>query len=122
MKTKITLLRTALIALLFCGCASNKPQAAKKIYERPWIGGSFERVLTPATLRTNAQHFAGHALLVTRAREDSPLAKAGLQEGDVLLTLNGKNIRFEKDLEKSIDRLGFQPLYRNSVSRRPTFR
>src|SRR6478672_4035640 len=90
--------------LILCGCASSDKKAqTKKIYERPWIGGSFERVPTPAAVRTNAQQkFAGHGMLVTRAREETPLAKAGVAEGDLLLAVNGKNIRFQKHLDKAI--------------------
>jgi membrane-associated protease RseP (regulator of RpoE activity) len=99
-------------ALALVGCASNpsKPQA-KKTFERPWIGGEFHRVSTPASMRTNAQHFAGHGILITRAREETPLAKAGLQEGDLLLAINGKNVRSERDLLQAVDRDGASPLH-----------
>jgi hypothetical protein len=99
-------------ALLLCGCASGeKKTQTKKVYERPWIGGSFERVRTPAAVRTNAQQrFAGHGLLVTRVREETPLAKAGVAEGDLLLTVNGKNIRFQHHLDKAIHTGGSAPI------------
>lgn len=101
----------AFFAALLCGCASSnsKPQA-KKTYDRPWIGGSFERVATPASVRTNAQHFAGHAMLLTRVREETPLAQSGLREGDLVLAVNGQNIRFEKDLLKIVDHNDSSPL------------
>ena len=110
MRTQMIL--TIVATALFCGCASGeKKTATKKIYERPWIGGSFERVSTPAVVRTNAeQHFAGHGMLVTRVREESPLAKAGVAEGDLLLAVNGKNIRFQRHLEKAIDAAGAGPI------------
>jgi membrane-associated protease RseP (regulator of RpoE activity) len=107
---KFLLLAIAL-AISLCGCASNKKQPqAKKIYERPWIGGHFERVSTPAAVKTNAQHFAGHGVLITRVREQTPLAAAGLQEGDLLLAINGKNIRSETDLQAAIDHAASGPL------------
>jgi membrane-associated protease RseP (regulator of RpoE activity) len=109
MRTILTLAFSA--TLLFCGCASNKQQTkTKPILERPWIGGSFERVSTPASVRTNAQKFAGHGILITRVREETPLAKAGLQEGDLLLALNGKNVRLARDLHKIVDSASAGPL------------
>lgn len=97
--------------LFLSGCASSETKhAAKKIHERPWIGGTFERVATPASVRTNGQHFAGHGLLITRAREETPIARAGLQEGDVILTVNGKNVRFERDIQQLVDRAGTGPV------------
>jgi hypothetical protein len=101
-----------LATLLLCGCASGeKKTQAKKIYERPWIGGAFERVATPAAVRTNApQRFADQGLLVTRVREETPLGKAGVVEGDLLLTVNGKNMRFEHHLAKEIDSAGSGPI------------
>src|SRR4051812_41668514 len=98
-------------ALLLCGCASNQTkQEAKKIYERPWIGGAFERVANPAAVGTNAQHFGKHGLLITRAREDTPLTKAGLQEGDLLVAVNGTNVRDESNFRKLVERAGPEPL------------
>jgi membrane-associated protease RseP (regulator of RpoE activity) len=98
------ILVTIIAAVALCGCASGEKKAEmKKIYERPWIGGSFERVSTPAVVRTNGQNFAGHGMLVTRVRDEAPLAKAGVVEGDLLLSANGKNVRFERDLRKVVD-------------------
>jgi membrane-associated protease RseP (regulator of RpoE activity) len=113
MRSQITL--TIVTALLLCGCASGeKKTQTKKIHERPWIGGSFERVSTPAAVRTNTQqHFAGHAMLVTRVHEETPLAKAGIAEGDLVLSVNGKNIRFQRHLEKAIDDAGSAPITLN---------
>jgi membrane-associated protease RseP (regulator of RpoE activity) len=104
----LTIIATSILA----GCASGEKKAqTKKIYERPWIGGSFERVSTPAAVRTNAQQkFAGHAMLVTRVREETPLAKAGIAEGDLLLAVNGKNVRFQKHLDKAIDNSAARPI------------
>jgi membrane-associated protease RseP (regulator of RpoE activity) len=110
MRAQIALSIIATLAL--CGCASGeKKTQTKKIYQRPWIGGSFERVTTPVSVRTNAQqHFAGHGLLVTRVREETPLAKAGIAEGDLLLKVNGNDMRFEHDLAKAIDNAGSEPI------------
>lgn len=99
------------VTSLFCGCASGeKKTQAKKIHERAWIGGSFERVKTPTALGTNTHQFAGHALLVTRVQAETPLANAGVTEGDLLLTANEKNIRFQRDFENVIDRAGTSPI------------
>lgn len=83
------------LALLLCGCASKKSQPAK-VFERPWIGGRFEAVRAPEATRTNG--FGKHGLLLTRLYEETPLAHAGLKEGDLVLSVDGKNVRHVSDL------------------------
>lgn len=83
------------LALLLCGCASKKTQPAK-VFERPWIGGRFEAVQAPESARTNG--FGKHGLLLTRIYEETPLAHAGLREGDLVLSVGGKNVRHVSDL------------------------
>jgi len=105
-----TLFLAATACLFLCGCASEKPQA-KKIYERPWIGGSFESVRTPPSIRTNnAQRFGKHGALITRVNSDTPLAKAGLQEGDLIIAVNGKNVRYDHDIRRISDMTNATPL------------
>jgi membrane-associated protease RseP (regulator of RpoE activity) len=110
MRTILTL--TFGVALLVCGCASNRQQQTKTkpIFERPWIGGKFETVATPASIRTNSAGYRKRGALVTKVHNDSPLAKAGLQEGDLILRVNGENVRFENDIRERIDRSQSQPV------------
>lgn len=99
-------------ATLLCGCASNKEQQSKTkpIFERPWVGGKFETVATPQMVRTNATGYRGRGALLTKVNANSPLAKAGLQEGDVVLRINGENVRFEKEIHKRVERSENNPL------------
>jgi membrane-associated protease RseP (regulator of RpoE activity) len=99
------------ISLAFAGCATNKQEAkTKPIHERPWVGGKFETVATPHSIHTNNSGFRKRGALLTNLQPDSPLAKAGLQEGDLILRLNGENVRFEKDIRKRVDRSPNNPL------------
>src|SRR5688572_12350939 len=109
MRTILTL--TVGIAALLTGCASNKKETkTKTIHERPWIGGKFETVATPRLVHTNSGGYRKRGALITEANADSPLAKAGLQQGDVVLRINGDNIRFEKEIRKRVDRSENTPL------------
>ena len=103
-----TLLTLTLISFA-CGCATNK-QETKTIHERPWIGGKFETVATPHAIHTNNTTYRKRGALLTDLQPDSPLAKAGLQEGDLILRLSGENIRFEKDIRKRVDHSQNNPL------------
>lgn len=87
------------------GCASHKTTSADpKIQQRPWIGGKFEVASTPLSVRTNGQGFGKHALLIKSARADTPLAAAGLAEGDLALAVNGQKLKSEKDLHRAVDK------------------
>ena len=98
--------------LLLCGCASNKEQQSKTkpVFERPWIGGKFETVGTPRTIHADSTDYRKRGALLTQVFTNSPLAKAGLQEGDLILRVNGENVRFEKDIHKRVDRSKNDPL------------
>jgi membrane-associated protease RseP (regulator of RpoE activity) len=93
-------------AAFFGGCASHKTaeKEPKKIQQRPWIGGRFAVAPTPASVRTNGQSYGKHALLITSARADTPLAAAGLAEGDLALSIDGKKLKTAKDLHKAVEK------------------
>lgn len=95
-------------AVCLCGCASDK-SSAKKTYERPWIGGKFETMSTPASVRTNTVKFAKRGALLTRAEKDAPLSNAGLQEGDLILAVNGKNVRYDREVRSAVEKNGVMP-------------
>jgi S1-C subfamily serine protease len=51
-----------------------------------------------------ARHFKvdDGSLLVSEVREDSPAAKAGLQAGDIIVSINGKPVSRERDLRSEV--------------------
>lgn len=101
-------LTLAASALLLCGCASNKPEV-KAIHKRPWIGGEFETAPTPKLAREKG--FKRNAALVTRADAETPLAKAGIQEGDLALAINGEKVGSDWTLRKKFNKATSEPLY-----------
>ena len=93
-------------AIALCGCASNKKAELKPIYERPWVGGHFQSVPTPASARTNSNAFGKTAPLITDLHEKTPLRAAGLQEGDLILAINGARASHPEDIYSLVERSG----------------
>lgn len=62
----------------------------------PYIGAD----MGPITPELNAQYDLGldHGLVITDVQEDSPAAQAGLQEGDVILSLDGIGVTSKTSL------------------------
>jgi membrane-associated protease RseP (regulator of RpoE activity) len=100
---KLVLTATA-CAALFCGCAHHKEAKTRPIFQRPWVGGHFETVPTPTSVRTNHSHFGKHGALLGRIQKDTPLAKAGLQESDLILAVNGSKVRFTEQIRKAVEK------------------
>ena len=96
----------AAAALLFCGCASNEPEV-KAIHKRPWIGGEFETAPTAKVARENG--FKRNGALITRAAAETPLAKAGVHEGDVALAVNGDKVGSEWAFRKKLNNATVEP-------------
>lgn len=94
-------------AFLLCGCASNKPEV-KTIHTRPWIGGEFETAPTPRVAREKG--FKSNGALVTRAGAETPLANAGIQEGDLALAVNGDKVGSDWTLRKKLSNATSEPL------------
>jgi len=108
----------ALLSVLFCGCASSKKTAkTEPIFERPWIGGRYEMVWTPKSAQTNSPSYGKHSALISTLHTNSPLQKAGLQETDLILAVNGEKVRTEKQIHKAVKKTGTSPatftIYRN---------
>lgn len=97
------------IAVMLCGCASKNQQAkTKPVLTRPWIGGHFETVATPPVVRTNAA-FGKQGALLTVVHKEAPLDKAGLQEADLVLAINGQKVKSETEIRDRIDKNGASP-------------
>jgi hypothetical protein len=95
---KTSILIAALCAIFCGGCASNQQTQAKKIFERPWVGGKFKSVPTAASVRADGRHFGKRGALLTSAYKETPLEKAGLQEADVVLAVNGTKVDTAKKI------------------------
>lgn len=85
------LIALAVASLVLTGCASSKmPQ------QRGWIGGEYK----PAS-RLKGNDAKG--LLITALSTNTPAARSGLREGDVILRVAGKDIRKLPPFQKVID-------------------
>ncbi|MCH2190581.1 MAG: DegQ family serine endoprotease [Gammaproteobacteria bacterium] len=68
--------------------------------ERSWIGveiGEVTEDLAKAFERDNEE-----GALVSRVREDSPAERAGLEQGDIILSFNGKEIKETRNLPREV--------------------
>ena len=102
-------LSIACASVFLSGCASSKKQAVKPILERPWIGGHFEMAYTPKAARTNVAVAGKYGALISTLHTNSPLQKAGLQESDLILAVNGKKVRTEKQIHQRVEKTGMSP-------------
>jgi serine protease Do len=67
--------------------------------EAALIGVSIEKGLTPALARQLGLDPKTKGVLVTEVTADSPAAKAGLKEGDVITTFDGKPVHSRQELQ-----------------------
>jgi membrane-associated protease RseP (regulator of RpoE activity) len=98
-------------SVFLSGCASSKKEAVatKPIFERPWIGGHFEMAYTPRSARTNTAIAGKYGALISNLHTNAPLQKAGLQESDLVLAVNGKKVRTERDIHQRVEKTGMNP-------------
>lgn len=102
---KTCLAAAVLCTFLFAGCASNQKETAKPIHQRPWVGGKFETVPTPRAIRTQSSPVIGkEAPLVMAAPEGTPLHRAGLEEGDLILAIDGRRVRSTREVHKAVEK------------------
>jgi serine protease Do len=82
------------------------PQLLKDgVVHRGYLGVQIKDVSEPDIASRLGLQQGEHGVLVTRVFEDTPGAKAGLKEGDVLTTLDGKPIHNGRELQMLIARL-----------------
>lgn len=64
----------------------------------PWLGVGVQDISAPLALELNMEE--RHGVLMQRVWADSPAEAAGVQEGDVLLNLDGRDIASVRDLQR----------------------
>jgi membrane-associated protease RseP (regulator of RpoE activity) len=99
---------TALV--LLAGCASRKG-----VHARGWVGGELVRAEPPSwkvasenahvidAFPAKLQPEYKTGLVVNRLTDASPLAKAGLQESDLIVAFNGERVEKVPSFEKAVD-------------------
>ncbi|HZV05876.1 MAG TPA: trypsin-like peptidase domain-containing protein [Gemmataceae bacterium] len=82
------------------------PQLLKDgVVHRGYLGVQIKDLTEPDIASRLGVQQGEHGVLVTRVFEDTPGAKAGLKEGDVLTTLDGKPVHNGRELQMLIARL-----------------
>jgi membrane-associated protease RseP (regulator of RpoE activity) len=100
------------VVVVFTGCAGRKGT-----HERGWVGGEFVRAKPPAwnvggpdaigAFPTNLVGKYQSGLVITELAPTSPLAKAGLQETDLIVACNGQPTGKVRKFRETID--GMEP-------------
>jgi hypothetical protein len=109
MKHFKTILITASASILLCGCSS--PKVAQ---QRGWVGGSYiavrEKTIFPpdagkvlAGLPEELKGKYRGGILISDLSAGTPLARAGLTEGDLILSINGSQTDQIKSFRRIID-------------------
>jgi S1-C subfamily serine protease len=84
-----------------------EPLLSKGRVDRGWLGLALQPVLVPEALQVESGQPRG--LMIMRVAKDGPAAKAGILEGDILVTLDGEGVSRPSTVTKhlgteSIDR------------------
>jgi len=77
---------------VYLGEAEGRAEAAKKPQKRPWLG------------LTGSRSRGGEGLRVEEIEPESPAAKAGLKEGDVILEADGEPVKDFRGLREALGR------------------
>jgi serine protease Do len=81
------------------------PQLLKDgVVRRGYLGVQVKDVTEPDIASRLGLQQGEHGVLVTRVFEDTPGSKAGLKDGDVITTLDGKTITNSRELQMAIAR------------------
>lgn len=107
----------AVFLLFIMGCASNN----KETFQRGWVGGDLLEVSTSLIKKNTSNYFSDRtgvipmlpgslkdtrtgAVLVSRVFAGIPISEAGIEEGDLILKVDGVIIEDVKDFHKIIDK------------------
>jgi membrane-associated protease RseP (regulator of RpoE activity) len=117
MKRNLLVILIAGISLMmFTGCAGTK-----KTYARGWIGGEYLEASNSLFKKISDNYFKSDkgviptlpdgipdkqssAVFVSRIFDHTPLSKAGIQAGDLILAIDGREVEDLKDLRQIVDR------------------
>ncbi|MBI4549154.1 MAG: PDZ domain-containing protein [Ignavibacteriae bacterium] len=86
-----------------CDQLHTKTVTVKKFKNQGWLGVSIQDVTKRLKERENLK--VDHGVYVTDVVEDSPAEKAGIQEGDIIISFDGKTIDDSDDLTKAVRRM-----------------
>lgn len=78
------------VLLTLCGC-----QTGEQLHERGWIGGEYVRVSEDGKI--------GDPIILSRMYPESPIALAGLKEGDQIVSVDNETFWLASDLHKMVD-------------------
>lgn len=90
--------------------AAEKSGGENSRVVRPWLGLSAQQVTADIANSLDLNRPAG--ILVTKLNKSSPARKAGLEVGDIITSVNGKNVR---DVAEMKFRLATVPLGQESI-------
>ena len=106
----------AICLVLLWGCATPK-----KTYERGWVGGKYLESSGSLFKKISANYFdsgkgvipvlpdeigqdRSSAVFVSRVFDNTPLSRAGIREGDLILAIGGRKVENMKDFREIVDR------------------
>ena len=115
--------RNRLVILITCGCLIllSGCAATKKTYERGWVGGEYLESSDSLFKKISANYFESNggvipvlpdaikngrssAVFVSRVFDHTPLNKAGIKAGDLILAVDTRKVENLKDFRKFVDR------------------
>ncbi|MEM7260745.1 MAG: PDZ domain-containing protein [Planctomycetota bacterium] len=104
MTRSLLLLGTMTLALASFGCSSGP----KPTETRGWIGGEYDDYYVNHGLASIAPEAGSigerhHAVLVSRTFDETPLATAGVEPGDLIVAIDGEAIEDRDDLYERLD-------------------
>ncbi|ADG69432.1 protease Do [Planctopirus limnophila DSM 3776] len=87
----------------------SKQLVASGQVKRAYLGTSIAPVAESIALKLGAN--AGEGVVIQMVRPDSPAAKAGLEPGDVVISVNGVKVNDPRSLQSAVERLDIGKSY-----------
>lgn len=78
---------------------SSTTTETKTTSSRPWLGVVTQELDDDLK---DGLDYQGDGILVNRVADDSPAAKAGLKQGDVIVSVNGRSVSEPDDLQEAV--------------------